>query len=336
MVGTNWDITPQKQAVRELILSREEAQRANRAKSEFLSSMSHELRTPMNAILGFGQLLDLDKRLDPSQLDYVQEITKAGRHLLDLINEVLDLSRIETGKIDLSIEPVACDALIDECINLVDPLATKRGISLHHESTPELAVLADRVRLKQVVVNLLSNAIKYNNPEGRVDVVCSVEDGLVRITVTDTGQGIPEDRMIELFVPFSRLGAEAGEIEGTGIGLTISKRLTEMMGGRIGARSILGIGSCFWIELPQVALVEGMDILLKGRSSGSSVTHSEAEFTVLYIEDNPANLRLVGQILALRPPFEGEDALEILEKVGRGEIPPLLKVVANLLLITGI
>jgi len=301
MTGTNWDITPQKQAERELILSREEAYRANRAKSEFLSSMSHELRTPMNAILGFGQLLDLDKSLGPSQLDYVQEITKAGRHLLELINEVLDLSRIETGKIDLSMEPVACDALIDECISLVDPLATKRGISLNHESTPELAVFADRIRLKQVVVNLLSNAIKYNSPEGRVDVACSVEDGKVSITVTDTGPGIPKDRMVELFVPFSRLGAEAGEIEGTGIGLTISKRLTEMMGGRIGARSTVGIGSSFWIELPLVVLEEGTCIPLKGGSSESSVLHSEAEFTILYIEDNPANLRLVGQILGLRP-----------------------------------
>jgi CheY-like chemotaxis protein len=254
----------------------------------------------MNAILGFGQLLEIDKNLNPLQLDYIQEISNAGHHLLDLINEVLDLSRIETGKIDLSMEPILCDALVAECVSLVEPLATNRGIHMDHQPAPGLAVLADRVRLKQVVVNLLSNAVKYNRPEGKVNVVCTVEGALVCITVVDTGLGIPEDRMQELFVPFSRLGAEAGEIEGTGIGLTISKRLTEMMGGRIGARSESGTGSSFWIELPLVEPEEGAATTWKSQGVGSPTAIGEAEYTVLYIEDNPANLRLVSQILSLR------------------------------------
>jgi len=300
MLGLVQDITDRKQAENELILSREEAHLANRAKSEFLSSMSHELRTPMNAILGFGQLLELDTSLKPAQLEFIQEIIKAGHHLLGLINEVLDLSRIESGKLDLSMEPAKLAEIVDDCTRLVEPLTAKWGVSLKYGSLPDLAVMADRVRLKQVLVNLLSNAIKYNRPEGTVDVGVSIERGMVRLAVTDSGHGIPRERMKGLFEPFNRLGAESSEIEGTGIGLTISKRLIEQMGGRIGAQSEPGVGSVFWIELPQVE-PEPEEIAAELiREVESRPDSSKTDCTVLQIEDNPANQRLVEQILGIR------------------------------------
>ncbi|MFZ4615636.1 MAG: PAS domain S-box protein [Rectinemataceae bacterium] len=244
------DITEMLRLQEELALSHEEAIRANRAKSEFLSQMSHELRTPMNAILGFGQLLEADRSLGPAHLDSVMEITKAGHHLLDLINEVLDLSRIESGNIECSLEALEFTELAQECRKLVQPLAEKSSIRLELELPASSPVLGDRMRLKQVLVNLLSNAIKYNRPGGRVLVSMSSEGGMTRLSVADNGAGISEGRMQELFLPFNRLGAENTEIEGTGIGLTISKKLMETMGGRIGVRSELGVGSVFWIEIP--------------------------------------------------------------------------------------
>ena len=300
MIGIHSDIAKRKEDEAALVESREIAERANRAKSEFLSSMSHELRTPMNAILGFGQLLEMDESLPPSQRDSIQEITKAGRHLLDLINEVLDLSRIETGRIDLSIEPVACAALADECLKLVAPLAVVRGIRLNRGPLPDLTVLADRMRLKQVLVNLLSNAVKYNRPQGEVEMEVSAVEGRARFTVADTGPGISEGRMGELFTPFNRLGAENSEIEGTGIGLTISKRLVELMGGLIGVESRPGEGSRFWADIP---LVETKGEEPKVETSVLAAEDSAAagfEHVLLYIEDNPSNLRLMARILKLR------------------------------------
>ena len=299
MLGLVQDITERKRVEQELILSREEAEHANRAKSEFLSSMSHELRTPLNAILGFAQLLEIDSRLDASQLDYAQEIINAGRHLLDLINEVLDLSRIETGHLDLVIEPVSCPELLEESLSLVEPLATSMGIRMEIGTTSNLTALADRVRLKQVLVNLLSNAIKYNKPKGKVQVSCTSEEGLIRFSVTDTGPGIPEGKLGELFLPFNRLGAENSEIEGTGIGLSISKRLIELMGGRIGVTSEMGMGSRFWIDIPQVEAV-GQKPDKVAMPTVPIQPEEEKRQTVLYIEDNPANLRLVGSILGMR------------------------------------
>lgn len=297
------DISERKQYEQAIIAARDEAELANNAKSEFLSSMSHELRTPMNAILGFGQLLQIDDSLNEDQADYLDEMIKAGHHLLELINEVLDLSRIESGNVDLSLEPLSCNELVAECLALVKPIAQKQDISLNVAPIGSYLVRADRTRLKQVLLNLLSNAIKYNRPQGEVSIQVSALDGVVRMAVSDTGYGIPAARQQELFQPFSRLGAEATAIEGTGIGLTISRRLVGMMGGRIGMQSEEGQGSTFWIELPE--FVSGAGNL--GNDPAQQVITAGApligacRYTVLYIEDNPANLRLIAQILGRNP-----------------------------------
>ena len=297
------DITDSKQTEQALIAAREEADRANQAKSEFLSSMSHELRTPMNAILGFAQLLEIDTGLSVEQQDEIQEILKAGHHLLELINEVLDLARIEAGRVDLSIEPVLCSELLHECLNLVRPLAEQRGIGIMSmDDCDGVWLRADRVRLKQVLLNLLSNAIKYNRPQGKVSLaVTASSDGRVRIHVRDTGPGIPPARITDLFQPFNRLGAETTDVEGTGIGLVISRRLIEMMGGSIGVDSVYGKGSDFWLELQR----DDVEIASAGRLTHSDETTgvqpNAALHTLLYIEDNPSNLKLVSQILSRRP-----------------------------------
>ncbi|MFA6162403.1 MAG: response regulator [Methylobacter sp.] len=305
LIGTVQDVTDLKQAEQALIATRDEAERANNAKSEFLSSMSHELRTPMNAILGFGQLLEMDTDLNEDQTDCVSEILKAGRHLLTLINEVLDLSKIESGNIELSIEPLACAELVEECLALVSPLAQGRGITMNNEGLDGLMMRADRTRLKQVLLNLLSNAIKYNSPEGEVWIRASAHNDVVRLEVSDTGSGISVERQKEIFQPFSRLGVEDTEIEGTGIGLTISRRLIEMMGGKIGVESRANRGSTFWIELPEDASTPTppTDGIEYARTHGVR-SQGEGRHTVLYIEDNPANLRLVSQILDKHPQLQ--------------------------------
>ena len=288
----------------ELVEKSGQADRANKAKSEFLSSMSHELRTPLNAILGFGQLLKFDKTLSSHHQEWAHEILKAGNHLLELINEVLDLSKIEAGHVDLSLEPVEVLMLIDECVALIRPLADKRNISVTHACPSGQMVRADRTRLKQVLLNLMSNAIKYNREGGsiRISMSPSAHD-MCSLAVTDTGLGIPPERMNELFQPFSRLGATASSIEGTGIGLTITRRMVEAMNGSVDVESKVGEGSTFWVELPQAALmpVAGLEDEKNGDCSTLKPTGLEAQHTVLYIEDNPANLRLVAQILTLRP-----------------------------------
>ena len=275
------------------------AEEASRAKSEFLSSMSHELRTPMNSILGFGQLLERDKGLDAEESDFVREILKAGHHLLELINEVLDLSRIDTGRIGLSLEPVACAELVEEAVDLLGPLADKQGVSIENEVPAAAAILADRFRLKQILVNLLSNAIKYNREGGGVRVLLEERGERLRLLVVDSGYGIPEARMAELFLPFNRLGREAGEIEGTGIGLVISKRLVEFMGGEIGVESVEGQGSSFWVELPRSEVKEVAPVSREGNKPTDGGNRGGLA-SILYIEDNPANLRLVSSILAAR------------------------------------
>jgi PAS domain S-box-containing protein len=284
----------------ELALAKEAAERASQAKSDFLSSMSHELRTPMNAIIGFSQMLEYDGSLSEDQLDNVHEILKAGRHLLDLINEVLDLAKIESGRIDLSIEAVDLDALADDCQQMIQPLAAARGLSFSLEIPAGSAVRGDRVRLKQVLLNLLSNAVKYNRENGSVRLVVTPGKGnRLRIAVIDTGHGIPRERFAELFQPFNRLSAEHSEVEGTGIGLTITHRLAEMMGGEIGVESEVGRGSAFWLELPaEAASAERAAAAATeaGPQSGAAVQ----EFRVLCIDDNPANLKLVAQVLGMR------------------------------------
>ena len=300
------DITERKQgeeqrkrAQLEAEAARDDAERANRAKNEFLSRMSHELRTPLNVVLGFAQLLELSD-LDESDRQSVRQIVKAGKHLLDLINDVLDISKIEEGGIRLSVEPVDATATIHEVLDLMAPLAAQRKISVVNDVTQTSWVLADLQRLKQVLMNLVSNAIKYNRDGGSVRISVGGSTR-VRIEVADTGYGIPADRVDRLFTPFQRLGAERSATEGTGLGLALSKALVEAMGGRLGAETTVGQGSTFWVELeatkgkPASKRESGIWTAAGAAESGAGVP------TVLYIEDNVTNVELVEQLVARRP-----------------------------------
>ncbi|MBS0423544.1 MAG: PAS domain S-box protein [Proteobacteria bacterium] len=255
--GIAEDITERKADEQALISARHEAERANEAKSKFLSSMSHELRTPLNAILGFSQLMELEGLNNP-HLKYIREIKNAGAHLLALINEVLDLARIESGRIELKPEPVEILPLIEECMNLVRIQADKLDVQLTHTGLAGKVLHADRVRLKQVILNLISNAVKYNRQGGKVHIEAreSENHGCLRIVITDSGIGIATHKMTELFQPFNRLDAVNSGIEGTGIGLSITRQIVELMSGTVGAESELGIGSTFWFELPVKELPE--------------------------------------------------------------------------------
>jgi len=301
MLGVVQDITRRKQAEEALLLSQREAERANRAKSEFLSSMSHELRTPLNAILGFGQLLQADTAnpLSQPQNEGVQQILKAGWHLLELINEVLDLAKIEAGKIDLSIENLDPTEVMRECADFISPLAQKRGIELTCQMDTAFVVPADRTRLKQALLNLLANAVKYNRDNGTIHCTIETIDGdKVRISVADTGVGLTPIQQAGLFQPFNRLGAEYTTVEGTGIGLALTRNLVELMGGNVGVESTPGQGSAFWIDLPAGVQAAPND---RQYDAGNLAALSKKQKTVLYVEDNPANLRLVAQIFAAYP-----------------------------------
>jgi PAS domain S-box-containing protein len=300
------DIADRKEAEAAMRTAQEAAEAANRAKSEFLSRMSHELRTPMNAVLGFGQLLEQD-HLTHDQRESVTYILTAGRHLLGLIDEVLDISRIEAGTLSLSLEPVRADHLIDETLDLVWPMAEARGIRLVHEPPPTDGpyLLADLQRLKQVLLNLLSNAVKYNVERGLVTVTsATTTTGKVRITVTDTGPGISPEQRALLFTPFQRLGAEQGPVEGTGIGLVLSRSLAEAMGGSLDVDTT-GPGSRFWVELPAAT-----GELVLSRRDQEHATREAPPATpgtrafVLCIEDNPSNARLMERVLETRPGLE--------------------------------
>ena len=280
------------------------AEKASQAKSAFLSSMSHELRTPLNAILGFAQMLEIGTPPPtPLQKRNVDQILKAGWYLLELINEVLDLSMIESGKVMLSREPVALADLLLECRAMIEPQAQKRGVSLHFPRLERASfVSADRTRFKQVLLNLLLNAIKYNRPNGSVTVECALTGpDILRIGVRDTGAGMAPEQMAHLFQPFNRLGKESGVEEGTGIGLVVTKRLVELMGGGIGVESTVDVGSLFWVELhvtsaPQFAVRE-----INQPDHVPAVSQGGAALcTLLYVEDNPANLELVEQLVAMR------------------------------------
>jgi len=295
------DITARKRAEAELIGAKDSADRANDAKSEFVSRMSHELRTPLNVILGFAQVLRLDP-LQATQDEAVGHILTAGHHLLDLINDVLDLSRMESGSIKFSIERVLVAEAIEDALSLIQPLAAERHITARFVldgSAEGLVALSDRQRLKQVLLNLLSNAVKYNREYGSATITCRVtDDGHVRIEVADTGPGISPDRLRLLFEPFERLGAEATAVEGTGLGLALSKRFVEAMGGSIGASATVGEGTMFWIDLPLA-----VDRLPADPGQPRPVPQPLAEpslraATVLYIEDNLASLELVERLLA--------------------------------------
>lgn len=282
-----------------LITAKEEAERANVAKSQFLSSMSHELRTPLNAILGFAQLLELEE-LDETQLENVNEIVNAGRHLLELINEVLDLAKIEAGRVDLALEKVSLQEILHECLTLTQTQADSRQITILYteQKNQNLAAFADRMRVKQILLNLLSNAVKYNRDGGdiKLDITRSGES-MIRISVQDSGLGIAEDKLGDIFQPFHRLGAEALNIEGTGIGLVISQKLAHNMGGELGFVSQEGQGSTFWLDIPYYQDQQEQANL----------------YTVLYIEDSNNDFKQLQQIFQLRP------EIQLLHAVSAGE-----------------
>jgi PAS domain S-box-containing protein len=292
------DITLRKQAEARLREAKDEAERANRAKGDFLSRMSHELRTPLNAILGFAQLLTLGERSREDR-ESADQILRGGRHLLDLINEVLDISRVESGRLALSPEPVELAGVLDDCLRLVAPAAQARGITLDGTGCPDApAVLADRRRLTQVVLNLLSNAIKYDREGGHVALRCAPGVGdRVRVEVSDTGPGIAAGDVARLFVPFERLGAERRGVEGEGIGLALSHGLVRAMGGRMGVDTAPGRGSTFWVELPPHDAAPSPE----PHAVADGDAHGGETRSVLYIEDNPANHRLVERVLSGRP-----------------------------------
>ena len=303
LIGT--DNSMRKRVELELNQAMEAAETANRAKSDFLSSMSHELRTPLNAILGFAQLVESGSPTPTvSQKRNIDQILKAGWYLLELINEILDLALIESGRLSISAEPVSLLEIMLECRAMIEPQAQKRGIAMAFPDfkTPYF-VFADRTRVKQVLINLLFNAIKYNRPGGEVAVSCRLSPPTsVRISVVDTGMGLSPEQVTQLFQPFNRLGKEASAEEGTGIGLVVTKRLVELMGGNIGVEGHQGTGSEFWIEFNLAAAPAGLGVaenhptlLTDSQSLADAPVH-----TLLYVEDNPANLELVEQLIARR------------------------------------
>ncbi|WP_298828021.1 ATP-binding protein [uncultured Piscinibacter sp.] len=300
----------------ELQEARIAADRANQAKSDFLSSMSHELRSPLNAILGFAQLLDSGSPpLTEAQKSSVDQILQAGWYLLELINEVLDLSLIESGRLSLSIEPLSLPEVLADCEAMIGPQARQGGIAISFDTWDSLpSVQADRTRVKQILVNLLSNAIKYNRVGGSVEVSCRrAAGGGVRVSLQDTGEGLSAAKLAHLFEPFNRLGQEAGAEQGTGIGLVVCKQLVALMGGEIGVESTVGVGSVFWIELPAAT---GTGMRAEPEPVERPPPHLAAGDplmrTVLCVEDNPANLLLVARLLARRP-----DILLLSAKDGR-------------------
>ncbi|NVJ90439.1 MAG: response regulator [Methylocystaceae bacterium] len=323
-VGIQTDITEIKRAERELRRARDElehrveerthelqaatteAKKANRAKSEFLSRMSHELRTPLNGILGFAQLLLMDQRhpLSDKQSEYIEHVLKAGNLLLELINEVLDLAKIESGRISLSIENIDPSSVINECVDMIEAYAADQNITIERtgDELPDHYVVGDFTRLKQVLSNLLSNAIKYNVANGQVKLDSSLgPKGFWRFTVTDTGYGIEAENLDQLFQPFNRLNAENTDIEGTGIGLTITKHLIEIMGGEIGVDSTLGEGSTFWVDIPLSDDSIQRDKPQVGTDSLHTPKRLDGIKTILYVEDNPANMRLMRELITQLP-----------------------------------
>jgi len=293
----------------EILQRSRELQEANRrlraadlAKSEYLSRMSHELRTPLNAILGFAQLLEMDE-LREDQQESLGYILSAARHLLALINEVLDIAAIEAGRLTLSLEPVWVADVVSETVSLIRPLADQQGILLVSPArTCDAHVLGDRQRLKQVLLNLLSNAVKYNRPAGSVHLTCEHVNGRLRVKVADTGPGIPAEALERLFVPFERLGSEHGTVEGTGLGLPLSKRLADAMGGSLELESIPQQGSTFWVELPliEAPAEAAADLGAEPQPEPEQVEQTGHDLTVLYIEDNVSNLQLVERVMQRR------------------------------------
>jgi PAS domain S-box-containing protein len=328
----------------ELESARSVAEKANLAKSDFLSSMSHELRSPLNAILGFAQLMESASPLPTdSQKESIAQILQAGWHLLKLINEILDLAVIESGKVSLSPESVSLAEVMSECQAMMEPQAQQRGISMtfpQFDDDAPFFVKADRTRLKQIIINLLSNAIKYNKEQGTIIVGCTVSaPERIRITVADTGAGLPPEKLAQLFQPFNRLGQEAGAVAGTGIGLVVTKRLAELMEGAFGVESTVGVGSVFWCELnsaaaPQLAVQSGE----AEASVPPQLPASASRRTLLYVEDNPANMKLVEQLIARYPDIRLVTAVNgtLGIKLARATQPKVILMDINLPGISGI
>jgi PAS domain S-box-containing protein len=340
------DVTERKRLDRALLESNAElgkakviAEKANQAKSDFLSSMSHELRTPLSAILGFAQLIESGSpTLTTSQKRSVDQILKGGWYLLELINEILDLALIESGKLSLSMEAISLAEVMDECRDMMEPQAKKRGVSIiFHRLDTVYFVKADRTRIKQVLINLLSNAIKYNKAGGTVAVSCSAgTPHRVRICVEDSGAGLAPDKLAQLFQPFNRLGQEGQGEEGTGIGLVVCKQLIELMGGTIGVESKVGQGSAFWMELNLMAEAP-LPIALPQPVVPAQPSAGATTYTLLYVEDNPANLMLVEYLIERRPDIrllsagDGYEGIEI----ARASRPDVILMDVNLPGISG-
>ncbi|MDX1812705.1 MAG: ATP-binding protein [Gammaproteobacteria bacterium] len=300
-----WTIRERAKAANKLRKAKVEAEQANSAKSEFLSSMSHELRTPLNSILGFSQILemDIDNPLQDYQKEYTCDIIKSGQHLLNLINEILDLSSIEERKTPLNITSVNTRDFLDGCISTSEALAMQRNIMIKDETAEDLpALLTDQLRAKQVMLNLFSNAVKYNKEGGKITISTKIsENNMLRICISDTGNGIPQEKQSQVFQPFNRLGAESSNIEGTGLGLAVCKNLMEKLGGKIAFESTADEGTTFWIDLPVVSAEQAVNSEQKKSVPPLQLSAEKSESVLLYVEDNYENLSLMENIVERIP-----------------------------------
>jgi PAS domain S-box-containing protein len=343
IVKTIWDLTDDVRTAEELRQTREAAEAASAAKTDFLSSMSHELRTPLNAILGFAQLLVRDRKepLPERHKERASHILRGGEHLLRLIDDILDLSRIEAGRVSITTELVSVSEVLEEARLTLEPLAARSGVRLEIVSGAKLPMVsADRTRFAQIVMNLSSNAIKYNRPGGSVTLGAGISEGsCVRVTVTDTGIGIPLDKQSKLFQPFQRAGQETGPIEGTGIGLVISMRLADLMGGRVGFRSDPGVGSEFWVDLPFDATPSAAhDQSDRPSEATRRLEGGGASHLVLYVEDSPANVTFMRDLLS---DFDGIElatvpTAEMGVQIARARLPSVIIMDINLPGISGL
>ncbi|MDH5357746.1 MAG: ATP-binding protein [Gammaproteobacteria bacterium] len=328
VLGTYDEITQRKQMEAGLVVAKETAEEANKAKSQFLSRMSHELRTPLNGILGFSQLLQMDE-LTEKQKGYVTNITVSGTHLLDLINDILELSHIESGKMTVSIEAINVHELMQEIIPSIETQLETNHLTLAiNIETEELWVKADSVKLKQLLFNLLSNAVKYNRANGTVTLSIQIKGEKLRFSIQDTGEGIPADMFEALFEPFNRLGKHKSSIEGTGIGLAISRQLARLMNTELMLDSVVGQGTTFWFDLPLTLSIQQYEDDASDKISIQLQNKNAGRFKVLYIEDNPANMMLMRQIM------DGMDDVELFEAMtGEEGIEKALEIKPDIILL---